>query len=251
MDCKNKRYNMSGCDGNKKILKEFLNREITEKERSTAFHHARECRECMEELKALENFKPYYSGLTLKHSLPELFDEELHIKLVKRAHSMKRNFFSTLTVPVFSFSLIIVALFFIFKPHSLVKTDFELPENSTLISKSEADRGESLTVELEYDALRKIEDVNVLIKLDKGVVFDSKNPLIKKRESLVWRGDLRKGRNLIPFSVRAVENGRFFIDTKADFEGFSHVHKVVLDVGDKKIVISYYKLPDRKIEHVF
>jgi len=99
-------------------------------------------------------------------------------------------------------------------------------------------------------AKRELKNVEVSIDLGDGISFYSKNPSVNTLKKYTWRGNLTKGKNEIPFVVKIKKEGVWKINTRADFEGFSHSHRVILHAKEGKVEITYLKLPDKKLENV-
>ncbi len=121
------------------------------------------------------------------------------------------------------------------------KIDF--PNNGTLISKTEANKGEPVKITLEYEASEAMKNVNIEFNLDKGISFDSSSEKIRSLKNFIWKGDLKKGKNEIPFVVTVDKKGVWNIDTNAIFSRYSHRHKIIIDARYEKIVIAQYELP--------
>jgi len=128
-----------------------------------------------------------------------------------------------------------------------VNNEASVASHGTLISETEVDAGKSVIIEIEYDAAKELKGVIFTVSLDEGLTFASKYEKVKKLKNHSWKGDLKKGINKIPFKVNVIREGSWSILTKADFEGYSHKHKVILSAENSKIKIAYYRLPEKKL----
>jgi len=118
---------------------------------------------------------------------------------------------------------------------------FKLKENGTLVSTSEIEFGDTVVVELEYVAARKIKNAHFTISLDDAISFATNYEKINEEKVHSWTGELKKGVNKIPFVVTIDKQGSWEIDTKAEFEGYSHKHKIVISVKGGRVTVEYFK----------
>ena len=178
---------------------------------------------------------------------PEKFDSELHLKLVQAQQSIKeeRSFFSTIFRPALFTALTATLLFVVFL--SLDKSDEVKPYEPQLISETEVEPRQPVKITVEYEAERDINNVTVRFSLGKGVSFHSNSSKIKDLREYLWKGNLNKGINKIPFIVDVEKIGTWEIDTVANFEGLHHKHKILLNATEEKIIVAYYKFPETEI----
>ncbi|HNW16248.1 MAG TPA: hypothetical protein PKM15_06055, partial [bacterium] len=115
-------------------------------------------------------------------------------------------------------------------------------DGSEFISSTETELNEPVRIVLEYESDQDIQGVEVSFILDKGVRFYSQNEKFRNLDSFIWKGDLKKGKNEIPFVVSAVEEGSWKIVTEARFEGMSHRHLITFRTDGSKVAVVLYKL---------
>lgn len=206
----------------------------------------------LEVQKALEERLKKYNRAA--DAIPQDFDSTLRRKLLaasNTAQDKKFSIFDMIIKPYFYMpATVAVALFFtimyVTGGREIQKQDNNF-EEPVLLSSAEVESGKPVTIEIEYEAARDINSVEVAIVIDEGISFYSKNSDISSKKTLTWKGSLAKGKNLIPFVVAVQKNGAWDINTKADFEGYSHLHKVRLTADEKKIVVAYYRLSSVKL----
>ena len=108
------------------------------------------------------------------------------------------------------------------------------------ISESIVAKGEPVTINLVYDAAEDLENVKFGITLDDGVSFLSSNEEIRNTRTHQWTGNLKKGKNSIPFVVKTERDGRMEINTTAEYGKYLHKHKIVLDAQKNDIKVSMF-----------
>lgn len=171
------------------------------------------------------------------------FDNALFIKLQKgsAAHQKKTTRTSILQIAfslVFAITILSGIIYFSFQP--------PIPQN--IVSSTETELNAPIRIILEYTADTDISEVEIDFFLDKGIRFYSENESIKELNTFVWKGDLKKGVNQIPFVVSVTENGLWNILTQARFEGMKHQHKIEFRTNEEKIAVTLIKLesvPDK------
>ena len=113
-------------------------------------------------------------------------------------------------------------------------------ETGEKISESVVAKGDPVTVNLVYDAAEDLENVKFFIELGDGVSFLSSNEEIRNTRTHQWTGNLKKGKNSIPFVVKTDRDGRMEINTSAEYGNYSHKHKIVLDAEKNDIKVSMF-----------
>ena len=113
-------------------------------------------------------------------------------------------------------------------------------ETGEKISESVVAKGDPVTINLVYDAAEDLENVKFAITLDEGVSFLSSNEEIRNTRTHEWTGNLKKGKNSIPFVVKTERDGRMEIQTFAEYGNYSHKHKIVLDAQKNNIKVSMF-----------
>ena len=113
-------------------------------------------------------------------------------------------------------------------------------ETGEKISESVVAKGDPVTVNLVYDAAEDLENVKFFIELGEGVSFLSSNEEIRNTRTHEWTGNLKKGKNSIPFVVKTDRDGRMEINTSAEYGNYSHKHKIVLDAQKNDIKVSMF-----------
>lgn len=113
-------------------------------------------------------------------------------------------------------------------------------ETGEKISESVVAKGDPVTVNLVYDAAEDLENVKFFIELGDGISFLSSNEEIRNTRTHQWTGNLKKGKNSIPFVVKTDRDGRMEINTSAEYGNYSHKHKIVLDAEKNDIKVSMF-----------
>jgi len=210
--------------------------------------HISECGSCkkyyLEVVKAKEALSQYQSS---KFSIPDQFISSLQSRLKKSEKELSPlfSFSDFLKWPILtavSFALILIVLgagLYLRKAEN---------QNAILISSTELDAGEPVTIKLQYEASRNIKNAKISLTLDNEIFFYSSNPKIRRLKKKVWEGDLKKGTTTIPFVVGVNKLGKFEINSRADYDGFSHPHKIVLTSTEKKVVVTYFSFAPEKID---
>ena len=108
------------------------------------------------------------------------------------------------------------------------------------ISESIVAKGDPVTINLVYDAAEDLENVKFSIDLGDGVTFLSSNEKIRNTRTHEWTGNLKKGKNSIPFVVKTERDGRMEINTSAEYGKYLHKHKIVLDAQKNDIKVSMF-----------
>ena len=240
------------CKEIKNYIQKYLNKEIDIQLLEVVKPHFQTCPSCEKEYKRALALRTFLNEDKEENcSLPNNFDQALHMKLVQ-ANEEKRNkktssFFSfgKLALSLGSLAAIIFIVVTIFQ----TKVEHEVSEDGTLISRSAVPSGQPVVIHLEYNAAKEIKDVKFTLSLDKGLSFKSTIAEVREKRIHTWKGDLKKGVNKIPFVVNVYKKGKMKINTHADFEGFRHNHRMILNASKDKVQISYYVLPKTKINN--
>jgi hypothetical protein len=163
-----------------------------------------------------------------KKELPEKFALEMASKLSavsthKRTGSifMKTGFAAAAVIIIFATGFFAGTMF---NENSDIEEYFE----QSVIASAEVMTGETVTIKLVYDSENDVDDVDFSITLPEGLAFNSDNPEISVKKNINWSGSLKKGRNEIPFVVKAVSEGLWHIDATAEYDGGSLNHEIVV-----------------------
>ncbi len=245
---------MSGCDRFISYIQSALNEPLDAARLQELEEHLAGCHACREYRARTEALRTLLTAApNREREVPQRLKNALHLKLVEAAQhkpAPKPSFFETLTALIPKRRVFIPALCAFFAViaglYILTALTRDIPElpGEELISRTEVPEGRPVTVTLEYIAARDIPKAQFTVALDEGLSFYSDYAEIHTIKNRTWNGSLKKGVNTIPFVVKVAGNGTHTIQTRADFEGYSHSHKIVLDAGEGKVVISYFKLPD-------
>jgi len=162
-------------------------------------------------------------------SLPDNFEKEFHEKLLSLSKPQaERSYF--IPVAAFAFIFVFAAGFLFgnfFKEEKLSPLKNE-SSHSAVIADVTVITGDTVTVKLVYDADTKIDDVNFTIALPKGLTFHSNNTEVSSARSIEWSGTLQKGRNEIPFVVKAKSSGKWLIKASALFNSGELTHEITV-----------------------
>ena len=168
-------------------------------------------------------------------SLPDSFFEEM-ASIFKSAGSKRKNFLFNPALVVSFAVIVFFAGFFagrIVTPiESAIKNFFE----QSVIASVNVEKGESFTVRLVYDSEDDVEDVDFHISLPEGLAFSSDYPEIAGTKTINWSGNLKKGRNEIPFVVQAVAQGTWKINAAAQFKDTVLNHEIIVNSSPEEPV---------------
>ena len=165
----------------------------------------------------------------------EEFQKRINARLEEIAAIRKRRAkFIALSRAVSAVAAIFAIVFFIF----LFAPD--TTEKGEKISESTVAAGDPVTINLVYDAAEDLENVKFFIELGEGVSFLSSNEKIRNTRTHQWTGNLKKGKNSIPFVVKTDRDGRMEINTSAEYGKYLHKHKIVLDAQKNETKVSMF-----------
>jgi hypothetical protein len=163
-----------------------------------------------------------------KKKLPENFALEMASKF--SAVSTRKRTGSLFMKSGFAVAAVIIIFASGFFAGTIVNENNGIEEyfEHSVIASAEVLTGETVTIKLVYDSENDVDDVDFSINLPKGLAFNSENPEILNTKTINWSGALKKGRNEIPFVVKAVEAGLWHIDATAEYDGGSLNHEIVV-----------------------
>jgi len=235
---------MSDCKKTEKLISILAEGRVDKLLLHEVEQHINICEECRKKLEAARSVDTVFSLHTpLEDSFKDHFDSALHMRLAEESEKFEKpgtfSFFRYLSL----FSAAAVLLFVITFSYQYIRQDEEPVE----ISRSVVESGRPVTVKLKYIATRAVENINVTIDLGEGLFFHSSRKKIRTLKKHVWKGGLKKGVNEIPFIVDVKKIGKWKIKTRADFEGYTHKHNLVLTADEMSIEIVYYEFPKVKI----
>jgi len=248
---------MSDCEHIQKLIDRYINSLTSKSEFEEIEEHIAICSICREDFETVRAIKLELDEHKFEDEpVFDNFRPEFHEKLFSLAgeneSNQKKN--SIVQLPFLNIKVLssVAAALIIFISITYY-LDFNGKEkghgSGTLISSSEVEVDKPVEIILEYVAEKNIQDVKVNFNLDNGVAFYTSYSKLNSIKKHVWKGDLKKGVNKIPFVVNIVKKGIWEINTKADFEGFSHIHKIVLEANEKIVRISYYKMQKIKLNN--
>ena len=96
------------------------------------------------------------------------------------------------------------------------------------ITNAEVETGKPVTVRLVFTSDEEIRNVSFDIELEPGVEFATSDSEIAAMKVLQWNGDLKRGRNEIPFAVTVAKPGRWVVTARAQYHDETHEHRIVL-----------------------
>jgi hypothetical protein len=206
---------------------------------SSFLEHISSCENCSKYYASAQKLRALFSKYdkTLDDKNGDDFDNALFIKLQSSAAQAERKKFRPSILQIAA-ALFFTALFSV----GIFYFSGTVPAGSELISSTETELNEPVRIVLEYESDQDIQGVEVSFILDKGVRFYSQNEKFRNLDSFIWKGDLKKGKNEIPFVVSAVEEGSWKIVTEARFEGMSHRHLITFRTDGSKVAVVLYKL---------
>ncbi|HSW59820.1 MAG TPA: hypothetical protein VLJ60_03425 [bacterium] len=206
---------------------------------SSFLEHISSCRNCSQYYASAQKLRALFSKYdkTLDDKNGDDFDNALFIKLQSSAAQADRKRFRPSIIQIAS-----ALLFTVMISISVFYFSGQGPAGSEFVSSTETELNAPVRIVLEYEADADIEGVEVSFILDKGVRFYSENEKFRNLDSFIWKGDLKKGTNQIPFVVSAVLAGSWNITTEARFEGMKHRHLITFSTDDAKVAVALYKL---------
>lgn len=183
----------------------------------------------MEHKKAVEITDSLIKKMNYKNRpLPDEFSTQMHSKFKAASHKTSTSFFK----PALAMSLVLLV---VFATGFFAGTFFNSEEpgedeffEHSIIASAEVKTGETVTIKLVYDSENDVEDVDFSITLPKGLAFNSTNPEISSEKTISWNGSLKKGRNEIPFVVKATETGSWQIDATAEYDDGIISHEIIV-----------------------
>lgn len=216
-------------------------------EREVAAHLAG-CPDCRDHLKALIEIKKFTAEYRPAEDdpEPEVFEAALHRRLVEAAQRPaaasrpSAGWFRPALAGFFALLIVVAAGIGIIRWHGDAAKSEE-----TIISQTEVESKKPLKITMEYDAARPLKNVTVTFTLGDGVVFDGAENAAQK--TWTWTGDFAQGRNEIPFIVNVEKLGRTAIETRADFEGYTHRHRIDLEATAELVRVTYIELPKTRL----
>lgn len=160
--------------------------------------------------------------------LPENFAFEMTSRLsAVSAHKRTGSFFIKTAFASLMIIFIFAAGFFAGTVFNESDETEEYSEHSVIAS-AEVMTGETVTIKLVYDSENDVDEVDFSINLPEGLAFNSENPEIFNTKTINWSGALKKGRNEIPFVVKALSEGMWHIDATAEYDGGALNHEIVV-----------------------
>lgn len=231
------------------LLTDAMTRELSPEERSLLDDHCAACPSCAEQYRALTAVRE-----TLRRHRPEddALSEDmraaLHRRLVEESARPERAGGALpfgprwkLAGAMFALIMLTLCLF------SFLATIPDGADEGTVVSRSVVNAGEPLTIRLTYTADRSLADVRVTVQLDDGVFFHTDDETLRRLKEYVWKGDLKEGRNEIPFVVEVARTGTHRIRTAAAYDGMLHRHEVELQAGPGTVAVIYRSFPERPL----
>ncbi len=216
-------------------------------EREVAAHLAG-CPDCRDHLRSLVEIKKFTAEYRPVQDDPEpdAFEAALHRRLVEAAQRPaaasrpNAGWFRPALAGIGIIALIAVVSVSIARWHGDATKSEE-----TVISQTEVESKKPFKITMEYDAARPLKNVTVTFALGDGVVFDGAENAAQK--TWTWTGDFAQGRNEIPFIVNVEKLGRTAIETRADFEGYTHRHRIDLEATEELVRVTYIELPKTRL----
>ncbi len=172
-------------------------------------------------------------------------EKALHMKLVALAEQQRnkektaRSWFH-FPVPLIAscatlFFVIVAGI--IFLKYQSKSTGTHSPE---LIARSEVASG-PVTITLRFSAPTRLDGVSLAVNLPKGVHFNTTNADLRSHSSHRWTTTFVPGENTIPFVVSVDRKGTHTITVQAEYNGYRHTQRIVLETVGDTIRISYYR----------
>lgn len=92
-------------------------------------------------------------------------------------------------------------------------------------------------VNIGFDVKEDVEDVTYTIDLPDGLQFVDANNQPLAAQSVTWQGALKRGKTVVPITVRGVQPGRYEILATVRKNQFAQTTKIVLPVKGKEGVV--------------
>lgn len=202
------------CREIKEKIWQVFDREIPVDEKNLVEKHVKECKECrklhtqvQEMLKTVRNFP--------QDKAPDDFTQRLKNRIVQTygypAQTKKMRV--SMARYGFSFALgaaVVLAVFFFTKKESEPMLRYLSPGQSIKLAGYERTssflKEKSGYIRMKFTSAKKLNDVSVEIDLPEGLT------LVNGDKTVLWQGDLRKGRNVILFQVKGQTQGQWEIN---------------------------------------
>jgi len=195
--------------------------------------HLDTCPACREVQKNLELLSLASIG---QEEPPESFDRQLHMRLAQAANSFspagrlagqwwRRPSLAAAAIAVaFALGIAIGGGFMQMNDH---QTNID---NGAMahVTRATVETGKPVTVRLVFSSDEDISDVAFDIELEPGLEFATTDSEIAAMKVLQWDGDLKRGRNEIPFAVTVAKPGRWVVTARAQYHDATHEHRIVL-----------------------
>ncbi len=235
---------MSDCRKAQELIEKLRDFNLLAEEEAALAIHTATCHECLAYLHAAQTYKSLSSSFTAKDfEIPDDFDRVLAEKIAAATEIKGKRHKFNFWKPAFAFFSLAIILF----AGILFFRQPEEPTYDRLVSEKITEAGQPVGIELSYDAAKELAEVSFEIKLGEGISFDSVDQAVQNSRILRWQGSLKQGKNQIPFAVNIPKKGTFTIFTKAQFPGFIHEHKIVLNADGSRVAVLVYESSGQKL----
>ncbi len=244
---------MSECAKTKEKTVAWLNGMLDETALSLLENHCAACPACAEHLAVARRLKQALEDTVARHpAIPPSLEERIHLTLTAAAsHQRKTGWMGHLRLfrPAFAVAVVLICVATIVGMIVMNQPSADTnAEKGSLVSRAEVKAGEPITIEVAYDAVHPLQQVDVTIELGEGISFFSGIPAIVSEKRLRWSGPFSEGRNTIPFVVTVERPGTWRISTTASYEGYRHRHRIVLSADEYKVVVTQYHFPPEELD---
>ncbi|MBI4656636.1 MAG: hypothetical protein HY746_07815 [Elusimicrobia bacterium] len=201
---------MEDCKKIKNLIPGMFDREANALEKSAVLSHIEKCQDCAKYYKEIERSVNYLRNIP-HEELPMDFHNHLMAKLSEAA-AEKPSFrfsFDFLRFPVYAFSSVL-AMFFIFHLYRTFNSPIQYFSADEYVEKYNSvkslRKGETNYIKLNLKSGKLLENVKMETILPEGIVFSN------GKKTVLWRGDLKEGNNVIILKVKGKKKGQWKIN---------------------------------------
>ena len=218
-------------------LPDFAAGLLPEEARKTVQRHLDTCETCRLQQQRYQNGADLLARASLSgEEPPASFDRQLHLRLSLAAASQRtasaediRGWFRKPAVAALTVAMAFVIGIAVGGVLMQGTNGANGNADSMVrITKAEVETGKPVTVRLVFTSDEEIRNVAFDIELEPGVEFATSDSEIAAMQVLQWNGDLKRGRNEIPFAVTVAKPGRWVVTARAQYHDETHEHRIVL-----------------------
>lgn len=212
------------CERYSEQLSDYLNGDLPASTRSEVAEHMEKCVACAEHLRELEVLTSLLRTRRAPSAPPDLAGR-IHDRLATeplRARRIILYWPSVLTGAV-------AAAVLMTGTWAFVRNQMPLPAIQT----AAVGVASPVSVNIGFDVKEDVEDVTYTIELPRGLQFVDADNQPLEAQSVTWQGALKRGKTVVPITVRGVQPGRYEIMATVRKNQFARTTKIILPVSLK------------------